>query len=673
MKRIISFVLIFALLAPMCAYAASADSDALQAVLLKVKNKIDIPDALSEFESEIANYDDEVYYSFIWHDEEYAKSLSVTSDAEGRIMSVNNYSFDTSDLRVSPVSKEQVIAFADSFVAKALPEIKSELKFDESSYDVSQTLRYSLTYIREKNSVPVKNNTVNISICINDKGELCIRNMTVNIDYNATFAPKSGEIADYESAYKEAFPIELVYRNKYDWENGENKITPELIYRIENEGYIAVENGENIIEDFDMIFDAGSGAVGDSANKNESFTEAELTEISKIDGLLSAEQVTSKVKTLDGIRFPNGVSLESSALYKNNNNEYIYNISYSSGEKAEYSYVRLSAYADSGKLISFTCGGEDYWDDSTLTSAQMKSAEARIEAFLKNVAPEEFASVVKMEIGAQGSVVSANYRRVISGVAHETDGIRIAYSTKKSCITSYYLNFTKADFADPSGVIDADAAYDALLRYAPIEKLYVKSDGKYVECLGLSKYNTVVDAFTGEIKNVKTEEKQEFAYTDIAGHWVEDYAKKLSEMQIGLSGDTLRPSTAISQVDLLRLLSNGIYGKYYNNYSEDELYSTLIQNGIISEEERAPTAAVSREDAFVYIIRFAGLEKIAKLSDIFKVSYPDAKLLSADKIGYCAILSGLGVICGNGGYLRPNECLTRAEALALLYRYLLSA
>ena len=39
---------------------------------------------------------------------------------------------------------------------------------------------------------------------------------------------------------------------------------------------------------------------------------------------------------------------------------------------------------------------------------------------------------------------------------------------------------------------------------------------------------------------------------------------------------------------------------------------------------------------------------------------------------FSGILSGMGVVCGNGGYLRPADNLTRAEALALLYKYLLT-
>lgn len=54
------------------------------------------------------------------------------------------------------------------------------------------------------------------------------------------------------------------------------------------------------------------------------------------------------------------------------------------------------------------------------------------------------------------------------------------------------------------------------------------------------------------------------------------------------------------------------------------------------------------------------------------MDFADGNLLSKGKIGYCAILSGLGVITGDGGYLRPQSNLTRAEAMAMVYKYLLS-
>ena len=42
--------------------------------------------------------------------------------------------------------------------------------------------------------------------------------------------------------------------------------------------------------------------------------------------------------------------------------------------------------------------------------------------------------------------------------------------------------------------------------------------------------------------------------------------------------------------------------------------------------------------------------------------------ISEQKIGYAAILKGLGIISGDGIYLRPKEDITKAEVLSIAYQ-----
>ena len=161
-------------------------------------------------------------------------------------------------------------------------------------------------------------------------------------------------------------------------------------------------------------------------------------------------------------------------------------------------------------------------------------------------------------------------------------------------------------------------------------------------------------------------------YTDISGHWAETAAIKLAEIQIGLPGGKLEPEQTITQEAFLRLIASAIWGQYYAESTSDSLYESLIQSGILTEAEKDPESNIKREDAFVFVVRMAGYEKIAKLNTIFKVSYSDQADLTPKKIGYAAILSGLGVVCGDGGNLRPQDLVTNAEAIVLTYKYLLS-
>ena len=689
MKKVFAISLVLVMLTSVMlmptTFADNTASNELKAALLEVKSRIDIPAELDRFESNLAKYGEETYYNFDWHDESYEKSITVSADKLGRVMNYYNHSYKASDKKLSPVSKSEIISFADAFIKKTLPEMNTDpsdtLIFDEKSYSAGSSLRYTLTYDRYKNSIPVKDNYVNMTVCISENDTLYVRNMSANINYDTPFAQKDGEISDFVQKYKETFPIELVYQNEfnYDWKTkGEPRTIAALIYRIKdnNAGFISTETGETVAEDKsengkfreELSADVSMGAM----EKNEALTEKELAEITTVEGLLSAEQAETRVKALPYIQFPGELKLENSSLSKNDSGQYIYNLHYTNNNDESYSYLHLSTYAKDGKLISFyQSSDKTSGNNITLTQPQKKTAEEKITEFL-TAAASEFKDTKLEKSEEKNGLISSYYYRMVNGVKHAGNGIDITFDTQKSAVTSFSLNFTDGEFADPAKAIGEKAAYEKLLSYSPVIKMYVKSGGSYIECLTLEKRGVALDALTGEIKDVYKEESTSFSYSDIKGHWVEQAATKLAEIQIGFSGDKLSPDAFVTQEEFFRFLASGIYGKYYYTYSQDDLYESLIREKIITEDEKKPSALVTREEAFVYTIRMANLEKVAKLENIYKIDYADSHLLSNGKIGYCAILSGLGIICGDGGYLRPADNLTRAEAVIMLYRYLLT-
>ncbi len=681
MKKIISIFLILTMLTIPTAFADEAVSNDLQSVLIAVKTKITVPDELSVFESNVSSYGGRTYYNFDWHTPDYEKSLSVTAEGEGNITNYSNYSERVSEKKLTGISKSEVIAYADSFIEKALPEIYKTLIFDSESYRASGSSRYSFTYQRYINDIPVKDNFVNITVCISENDALYIRNMSANIDYKTSFEKSPAELENYVEKYKEAFPLELVYQDVYDYnwkEYGLPRETSELIYQHKDNfaGFISAETGEVVTEDIsneafreESMNDSASG--GTPSNKNEILTEQELSEITAVEGLLSISQIESKIKALPYIKFPEGVKLENSFLYKNYDGEYIYNVNYSNSEKGKYSYVSFTVNAKDGKLLSYNCASTSD-NDITLSENQKKSAEDKIEKFLLNVAKEEFNSTEKSTERETGSLVNKYYQRKVNGIKHLNNGIRVTFDAEDSVVTHFSVNFTDCTFDNPEKAVDEKTAYESLVAYSSIIKMYVKSGGVYKVCYTLKQNGVIIDALTGKVKNEYKETPAEFSYTDIKGHWSEEAATKLSEIQIGFSGGKLSPNDAVTEEEYLRLLASGIYGTYYNNYSGDELYDSLIREGIVNEEEKNPSSYITREESFVFLIRMANFEKVARLENIFKVDYADKSKISAGKIGYCAILSGFGVISGSGGKIRPRNNLTRGEAIVMLYRYLLT-
>lgn len=683
MKKIISFLLMIMLVvASVPSFASSEESDKMQQVLLAVKSKIEIPAELSEFSGHVSNYNDRITYRFEWTSPDYEKNISVTSDEKGRVMSYYNNSFKTSDKRLSDISKSELVSFASDFLIKTAPDTyinENDLfVYDEDSFSAMGSLSYNIGFVRQKDGIKVKNNSASVNLCIVD-GQIKVRSMNVNYDYDAQFEQTGSDIDNYALKYKELFPVELVYQNEYNTfaKRNEPRYTPVLVYRIKDNdiGYMDANTGEVVKEDaMDIYFSKNESAsdsmISGGSGGGSSLTPEEIAELEKIEGLDGKDDIEKLVKKLPYINFTDELVLTNSRLYKDVYDKYYYTLEYETSAKDNYDYISFTVNAKSGEVVSLSNNFGEYEKDKVLSEAEKQQAENKIKDFLNTVIKDKFATTQKEELRDNNCNVTIDYTRIVNGVRYINNGINVTYNTKNNIITYYNCNFTDGEFANPENAIGDAKAYDNILEYAPVVPMYIKSDGIYKKVFTLDKTNVTVDGISGEIKN--KQQDYSYHYSDISGHWVEAKANKLAENQIGIKGDELMPEKEITQSELLYLLCDAIYGKYYSDYSIDQLYENLIRNGIITNDEKNPDSFVKREDAFVFVIRMAGFEKIAKLENIFKVSYADGDLLSKGKIGYAAILSGLGIICGDGGNIRPLDNLTRAEAITIVYNYLLS-
>lgn len=682
MKKMISMMLILVMvLGAVPGFAAKEDASKMQEVLLLVKGKITIPEELTEFTGNVSEYRQKVSYYFSWTSPDYEKSMSLSCDEQGRITSYHQNTSKMSQKKLSDKSKAELIAFSLEFLKTTVPEaFVSEndlLVYDEDSYYASGNLTYNLGFVRRKDNIKVKDNYANVYLCVTEEG-MRVQSMDVRFTYDAEFEEAEPDVADYRGKYQELFPTELIYKDEYKplAKGNEPQFEPNLVYRIKDDivGYMDSATGEVITEDsFDEDYkyapemEDSAVNMGASAGGNV-LTPQELEELGKVEGLLRYQDVEKAVKKLPYLDFSDKLTLNSSNLYKDSTGDYYFRMNYSFMD--EGSYLNIRANAKTGEILDLSDHSGYYEEEKELSKTQKANAEKKMAEFLRAVAPNKLGEMEQVEEQVYGNTITRRYRRLVNDVPYIDNGIRISFDAKKSLVKSYSLQFAKGEFADPKDAIGAEKAYEKILEYAPIQPIYIKSGGVYQKAFTLSRNYILVDAITGEDKN--REVKNDYEYDDIAGHWAEEAATKLSEIQVGLRGGSLNPDATISQEDFLRLLASAVMGQYFANYSTEELYDSLVRSGYITKEEKAPESQVKREDAFVYVIRMAGYEKVAKLTDIYRVTYQDQAELSSDKLGYAAILSGLGVICGDGGNLRPQDALTRAEAMALAYKYLLS-
>jgi len=685
MKKAISMLLaIVMVVSGITVFADGSTSKAMEDALVKVKSKITIPAELSEFSPYSYEKNGKTTYNFNWQKEDGTAYIEVSCDDKGRINSY--YSFDNSlrsDKKLTTLTKEDVLSFADNFIRNAVPEAFADandcLVYDDDSWNVSN-LSYRVSYTRYKNGVEVKDNRADIRINVYDDVAY-VRNMSVLFNYDGEFEDASTEYTDYINKYMETYPIELIYRDKYGYytKDDESKNDTVLVYcNVDGEtGYISAVTGEIVVED--EMYDLYSGGGG--ALKNEAATEdmmtqnmltdKEIKELEQIEGLISKDDAHKIIKKLPYIGLDNSFEVGNCSIDKNDK-KYFMNVSFKNKDGSRYISSRLNA--ETGEVLSLS--NSEYYSTEKgveLTDGQKNTANSRIAEFLNKVS-DKSSQFKKHGENAYNYTVRNTYDRYVNGVRYINNTINISYDTKLGRISNYNINYNDQKvFDDKTNVVSNYMAYKSLLGIAPLQKIYVMSGGKYTLCWTLSEYGVQIDAFTGErYKEEKSAEKTDFAYTDISGHWAEEYIKKLAEVQIGFEGDKFYPDAPITQYDLLRLFAAGVHYQSYLTYPVDSLYENFIYDGILTEAEKNPEGQVKREDAFVYIVRLDGLEKVAKLSNIFKVEYADGNLLSDGKIGYPAILTGMNVICGNGGYLKPLEAITRAEAATMIYKFMMN-
>lgn len=682
MKKLISLVLVSVMiLSCITVFADSSASAEMEDVLIRVKEKVDIPKELSEFTPHTNKQGEKTIYSFMWQTPEGNSYMEVAADSKGRIF--NYYAYDSSlksDKKLTGWSKGEIIDFAMGFLKKISPEAfeneNDRLVYDEDSWYVNN-LSYQMTFKRFRNGIEVKDNNAGININIYDD-KAYVRNAYINFNYDAVFNDAANVIDDYEAKYKEAFPVELIYMDEYFgyWTKAEDsKDKVALVYRFkDNEaGYISTESGEIVTEDpnNEIYYESANGMLAEDSmatSRKEMLTQQEIKELDIVKGLISKDGIEKILKKLPYTDFDSTLKNVSFSINKSDEKYYV-SASFEDGDKR---YISVTADGKTGEITNIY--NRAYHQDSKnteLTEEQKIDANKKIDEFLTVVAAEKVKEYNEQKGYDSYSTVTRNFDRTVSGVRYIDDRIHVTFDTDAKRITNYNIDYEEKDFPDAKSAISNTDAYDRMLNISPLKKIYIKSDGVYNVCFTVAE-PIMLDAITGERYLAGAQEEvAEFKYSDIEGHWAEEMINKLAEVQIGFEGEKFNPDAPASQYDLLRLFGAGIRYKSYLNRDEESLYRDLIYEGILTETEKNPDAEVKREDAFVYMIRFCGWDDIAKLSDIYKVEYADGNLISQGKIGYPAILTGMGIICGDGGKVRPTDAITRAEAMVMLYNYMI--
>ncbi len=684
MKKILCLLIVFSIF--MCSvpvFADEATSKEMEDALVAVKQRVDIPEEYTEFTTYSNAYNGDTSYSFMWSDKEYDKSIEISADGDGNI--IRYYAFNSllkNTKKLTSLSKTDIISFGEEFLKgiapKAFENENDTLMYDEKSWSVNNT-SYQLRFTRFRDGVEVKGNNASVTIVVYDDVPF-VRSADVLVDYDAEFEAVPENVENYEGTYREAFPVELIYMDRgYNRMTGAEEEKTDLVYRYKNHetGYILAANGEVVTEDTVELYDnsAATGGVmmesaAVAANMKVMLTEAEIKELKAIEGLISQKDAESILKKLPYLKFDGTMK---NIHFGVNRFDDLYRIS-TSYEDGKGRYLSVTFDGKTGEVLNLYNGkGYEAKIDSKkdLESKQTKAKE-KIDEFLGIVAKEKIENFDEQSCNVSETAVSKEFERFVNGIRYVDDRISVGFDLQNEMITRYSIDYAEREFPSPETVVDSASAYDLILKIAPLKRIYLKTDGKYKVCFTASE-RIMLDAFTGEkyLNNLDVNNPSDKDFALLTNHWAAEKVNKLAEIQIGFRDDEFSPDAEIKQYDLLRMFCAGMIHKRYLDYSPQVLYDECVEvYGLLTEDEWNPEGAVTRQQAFEIMIRLAGLEEVAKLKDIFKVEYEDGNLIESEKIGYPAILTGMGVICGNGGKVRPQEDITRAETAVMLYNYL---
>ncbi len=461
------------------------------------------------------------------------------------------------------------------------------------------------------------------------------------------------------------------------------------------------------------------GVMNDAAAPEYELNEKELEQLALLSGLITKNEAINKVVSnkylyIDGDLTAVDADLTKGGGYdyvtgrKTNSEKYYWNIRFynpvPSDKGYDYSYAAATVDAQDGSLVSFNSSLKDryYYENNKLEYPEIKySAELcreTAEEFLKGQIPDKFeftrfsysnpTNIVEYKTDGDLTIpvygaYNFNYVRVNEGVDFTYNNINVGIDGVSGKIYNYNFRwFDKVEFESPLQAISEKEAFDIYVgtdgfglnyelfseyiynkyleenkyedEYLDYDMLY---DTSYSARLIYSAYNikcNTVGAVSGMLLDYNGdlfEEQKPYEYNDISGHWAEQTIKIFADVGVGFASDEFLPDEIITRDDFLSLAENaGLYigrDQYDNTKEKGEDFNRI--------------------SAIKYIIDGMGYEKIASIPDIYNVNYADADEIRSEDMGYAALAKGLKIATGNNkNLLRPNDGLTRAEALTLL-------
>jgi len=427
-------------------------------------------------------------------------------------------------------------------------------------------------------------------------------------------------------------------------------------------------------------------------------TKEELEGVAKLEGVLTAGELDQKARAWTELGLNGYERSAASFSVDREDGTVAVQLCYAKkmGDGTARRYVTLDA--KSGELLSVH-GYRPYGENAKAKLTE-SSAQAKAEAFLKTLWPEQFAGTELYGPGPaaekDGLEYSFQFARKVNGYFFPENSLTVRVDGVDGTILGLSRTFDEEiAFDSPDGIISMDAAVAAWAGSYPMELAYVEvpvrldllgSEAKPLMDAGFSYFNALkpgygldwgedgfsgVDAKTGKPVAWERYSPDEVTYDDIGGHWAETALRELAEYRVGWLGGRARPDEPLTQLDLLALIASAD-GRSFDlkEGGADELYRYAYSRGLLTKDQRNDGRQVTRMELVKLLLDSFGLKTAAGLQGIYRCDFTDAGELGGN-LGYAALAQGLGMAGGDSaGRFAPNRGASRAEAAVMLWQYM---
>lgn len=702
--------------------STSSTSDASQVemkqALTIVKQRIDIPKEVSEFDYSTGESYGTRAFTFTWTTPDSASQyrrirVSVTGGIITSYSDSKNNSKYSNNPTLAKLTDEQILSKAKGYIKQLNPSIADSIKLEVGSlglFNNTATVRFN----RYENGVLVSGNSGSVTIDKNT-GALC--NFSASWWENADFAdPKTAKSEkEIQEAYKKLCNLTPYYKiyteYKYNEKTRKGEWTKKvaLVYDSDMHSEIDAFTGKKSTIWEDMNKADGTryygnyydDAVAEDCVEEEvsaeagsvEFTPEELKKIQQDENLIKTDEAFKLLKKDKFVALTDDYELKSYDVYyetdeKTKEETFFLSMRYSVKKDLRVNYkgyenVNVRINGETGEVISFS----KYGNNVVLPKLDVTKANTIANEVAKTYSKDIF-SGYKADSGNTAPVQSwksgnetyyedtrsFTFNRYVNGIQVWGDSISVSVDSN-GVVTNYSVNHTEDVVFPNADILSESEAFDKLYTQQDFDYYYdgwIAPNGKVKTYLIYKMDNFYLDARTGKVCNWNGTEKNTYIsardvkYSDINNIKQKEAILALQKYGIVLTNDSkFKPNELITEADFMSLMSSVLGG--YVAIEVEDVEEEVADNKKPDPKKKDKDETTMREAAVMFGKIYLP-EDIAKMK-IFKSPFSDVKDSDAEA-GYLAVAYEKGFVSGTNGKLGGSNTITRAEAVQIMYDYL---